>query len=104
MKKRIRLFWICTFIMLLIEGCSVKYNIDDFVGKTSVEIISEFGSFDCTTMPADSDGLYRNCRCGYTIKGAQKNFLGTSEEILFFVVFDENGIAIECEEDYRPGA
>ena len=32
-----------------------KYDADDFIGKTSLEITSEFGSFDCTTMPVNAD-------------------------------------------------
>lgn len=26
-----------------------------------------------------------------------------SDEVLFFISFDENGYAVKCEEDYRPG-
>ena len=84
-------------------GCGHKYKSDDFIGKTSVEIISAFGAFDCTTMSADTDGLYKNCRCGYTIRKTQKGFFGTSAEVLIFIVFDENGKAVGCEENYRPG-
>jgi hypothetical protein len=54
-------------------------------------------------MPADGDGLYRNCRCGYTIQKPQKGFLGTQPEKIFFICFDENGVAISCEEGFRPG-
>lgn len=80
-----------------------KYSENDFIGKTSAEIVNEFGLFDCVGMPASEDGLYRNCRCGYTIKDPQKRFFGSSPEILFFIIFDENGIAIASEEGYRPG-
>ena len=103
MKKRIILFIFCTVCVLSLAGCRSKYHADDFIGKTSAQIISEFGSFDCITMPVSADGLYRNCRCGYTIKEPNKGFLGTSAEVLFFITFDENGIAITCEEGYRPG-
>ena len=90
------------FIMTL-AGCSPGYAAGDFLGKTSAEIVSEYGSFDCTFMPAGEDGVYKNCKCGYTIKEAQKSFLGTREEVLMFIVFDENGIAVHCEKGYRPG-
>jgi hypothetical protein len=46
---------------------------------------------------------YRNCRCGYTIQKPQKGFLGTQPEKIFFICFDENGVAISCEEGFRPG-
>ena len=51
----------------------------------------------------DEDGIYRNCSCGYTIKEPRVGFLGTSDEILFYIKFDEDGIATECREDVRPG-
>lgn len=98
--KRYILLFICIF--LIGTGCSSKYNKDDFIGKSSLKIVEEYGEFDCTTMPISEDGLYRNCRCGYTIEEPRKGFLGTSSEVLFFISFDENGIAIKCEEGYRP--
>lgn len=102
--KRILSFFAVTVILLsILAGCSSGYSEDDFLGKSSAEIIDEFGSFDCVTMPMSEDGLYRNCRCGYTIKEPITGFLGTSPELLFFIGFDNNGIAVECEEGYRPG-
>lgn len=103
MKRKIVRVLVCIFLSLALVGCSYKYNTEDFIGKSSAEIISQYGDFDCTTMSASDDGLYRNCRCGYTIREEQKGFFGKSAEILFFVVFDENGMAIECEEGNRPG-
>jgi len=103
MKRSMVRVLICVLLGLIFVGCSSKYNTEDFIGKSSAEIVSQYGAFDCTTMPVNEDGLYKNCRCGYTIKEAQGDFLGTSEEVLFFITFDENGIAIECEEGYRPG-
>lgn len=94
---------VCVCLLLSLAGCAAKYNTEDFIGKTSAEIISEYGSFDCTTMPAGDDGLYRNCSGGYTIKATKTGFFGNSEEVLFFISFDENGIAAECAEGYRPG-
>ena len=104
MKKKIMMIFICFFVfMLFLVGCDDKYHEDQFLGKTSAEIVNEYVQFDCTLMPLDEDGLYRNCRCGYTIKEPQVGFLGTSPEILFFIYFDENGIAVSCDEEYRPG-
>lgn len=103
MKKKSLLLLICTMIAMFSIGCGNSYKSDDFIGRTSADIINEFGPFDCVTMSADTDGLYKNCSCGYTIKEARKGFPGTSAEVLFFVVFDENGMAVECEEGYRPG-
>ena len=75
----------------------------EFIGKTSADIEKEFGLFDCVGMPADDDGLYRSCRCGYTVKEAKKGFWGTEPETLLFISFDENGLATKTEEGYRPG-
>ena len=103
MKKSIAIAFTISLLVLLLVGCSSKYNPENFIGKTSEEIISQYGSFDCLSMPADEDGLYKNCRCGYTIKKAAKGFLGESEEELLFITFDENGVATMCDEGYRPG-
>lgn len=103
MKKCIEIILVSILLMLSFVGCSTKYNAEDFIGKTSAEIISQYGAFDCVGMPVSEDGLYSNCQCGYTIQKPQKGFLGTSPEILFFIKFDGNGIATECTEGYRPG-
>ncbi len=88
---------------IVLIGCTSPYRAEQFLGRTSAEITAEFGSFDCVTAPADADGLYRSCSCGYTIREPRVGFLGTSPEVLFFISFDADGIAYECTEGYRPG-
>ncbi len=90
-------------ISLLLVSCGGKYDESDFLGKTSAEIVSEFGKFDIMSKPADSDGLHRNAVCGYTIREKRKGLLDSIPEVLIFIHFDENGIAEGCEEGYRPG-
>ena len=102
-KRRAALIAVCICLCLSTAGCRARYDADDIIGKTSLEIMSEYGEFECVTMPVGEDGLYRNCRCGYTVKEARKGFLDKSEEVLFFIGFDENGVAVECEKGYRPG-
>ena len=103
MKTRIAVLLICCVLALNLMACSAKYSANDFIGKTSSEIEAEFGPFDCLGMPAGEDGLYRNTKCGYTIKESRVGFLGTDPEVLIFIKFDENGTAVSCEEGYRPG-
>ena len=103
MRKSVVAVLAVVCLVLCFAGCAPRYRSEDFVGRSSEEIIGEYGSFDCTTIPASDDGLYRNCRGGYTIKEPKAGFFGTSEEVLFFISFDENGIATECAEGYRPG-
>ena len=103
MKKKTIAVLLCSVFLLFLAGCNEKYHEKQFLGKNSVEIVNEFGQFDCTLMPAGEDGLYRSCRCGYTVKEPQAGFLGTTEEVLFYIHFDENGIAVSCDEGYRPG-
>ena len=91
-------------LVLIFSSCATaKYRESDFIGKTSAEIEAEFGAFDCCQNHAGADGIYRNASCGYTIREPRKVFLGTDPEILFFISFDENGIAYKCYEGYRPG-
>lgn len=101
MKKTVALI-IATILMMTLAGCK-EYQEENFVGKTSAQVMAEYGEFDCVGMPADADGLYRNTCCGYTIKESRVGLLGTDPEVLFFIHFDKNGIAVECEEGYRPG-
>ena len=103
MKRALAFILALIGTLCLLTACTAKYHEKDLIGKTSAEITAEYGPFDCILMPADADGLYKNCRCGYTIKEAQKGFFGRTEEVLFFISFDENGIAVSCGEGYRPG-
>ena len=103
MKKRIAVLLICCVLALNLMGCSAKYSANDFIGKTSAEIEAEFSAFDCLEWPISEDGLYRNTCCGYTIKEPRVGFLGTDPEWLVFIRFDENGVAYDTYEGYRPG-
>ena len=98
--------WIVCVLLccLLLSGCTTKqYRESDFLGKTSTQIIAEYGDFDCINNHADGDGIYRSTSCAYTITEPRKGFLGTDPEVLIFIVFDHNGIAVRCYEGFRPG-
>lgn len=105
MKKRVSAIPICIALLFFLVGCGIgqKYNADDYIGKTSAQIEAEYGAFDCCGQPADNDGLYRGTACGYTIQEAKKGFFGTDPEKLVFIQFDENGVACNTYEGYRPG-
>ena len=103
MGRHMKLLFVCVCFCALLAGCANGYRDENFLQKTSLEIEKEYGGFDCVTMPASGDGLYRNCRCGYTVKEAGQGLLSRSEEVLCFITFNEDGIAVECEEGYRPG-
>ena len=101
MKKQIAL---TALLSLLLIGCSSeKYSEADFLGRSSAQIVAQFGEFDCTGRSPDADGLYRSTSCGYTVREPRTGFLGTDPELLFFISFDENGVAFDCYEGYRPG-
>ena len=102
MKKTAAAILLLGLFALLLSGCA-RYHENELLGRSSQEIEAVYGNFDCVGMPADEDGRYRNTFCGYTIKEPVTGFLGTSPEELFFIYFDENGIAVECSEGYRPG-
>jgi hypothetical protein len=103
MKKLVSFLILSVFILIVFTSCTSKYNEKKILGQTSAALIAAYGEFDLADVSPDADGLYRNCRCGYTIKEPKVGFLGTSPEILLFIKFDENGIAVACEEGYRPG-
>ena len=101
MKRWFMLVLVCC--LLLCSCGKAKYREADFLGKTSAQITVEFGEFHCGSSHIGEDGLYRNASCGYTIKEPRVGYLGTDPEVLFFIFFDENGIAVRCYEGYRPG-
>ena len=101
-KKYLTTAFACTLLCLALVSCSSRYHKKDVLGKTSAEIINLYGPFDFMTMDTSEDGLYRSCRCGYTIKEARAGFFGTSDEEMFFIVFDEDGIAVGIFEGVRP--
>ena len=103
MKKHVLILFAAVIFTLTLAGCSSKYDAEDFIGKTSAEIVDENGDFDCVIGEAGEDGLYRNSKCGYTIKEKKTGLLGSSDEVLFFICFDENGVATSCAEGVRPG-
>ena len=102
MGRHVLALFAAVIFTLTLAGCSSKYDAGDFIGKTSAEIVDENGNFDCVIGEAD-DEIYSNCKCGYTIKEKEAGFLGSSDEVLFFICFDENGVATRCEEGVRPG-
>ncbi len=71
-----------------------------FVGKSAQSILETYGSFDYGDR-AKTD--YANCTVGYTIRQASPGFLQQRPELLFYIHFDENGIADRCYEGERKG-
>jgi hypothetical protein len=105
MKKQIAMLLVCAVFLFSLAGCTAKhkYNANDYLGKTSAQIEEEYGKFDCCGQPVGDDGMYRNTACGYTIQEPKKGLLGSDPEWLVFIQFDENGIAYNTYEGYRPG-
>lgn len=104
MKKILSIALILVVLYLCYAGFPSGYREKDFIGKTSAEIVKQYGSFDFTTIAVREDGLYKNCKCGYIVQESSVKFGGTSREMMFFVVFDENGIAVSCFESGTPAA
>ena len=102
--KKVILYSILLLLLLPFGACTkCNYSESDFLGKTSTQIQLEFGEFDCVGKHPDEAGVYRNTSCGYTIRESRQGFLGTKPELLLFICFDENGVAYDCYEGYRPG-
>ena len=103
--KKITAVLVYVILLLIFSGCSAKqnYNAEYYIGKTSSQIEEEYGAFDCCGRPSSEDGVYRNTACGYTIQEPKRGFLGTDPEWLVFICFDENGVAYDTYEGYRPG-
>lgn len=99
--KKLLLLWL--LLIFILSGCGKKFNSDDYIGKTSADIIEEYGDFDYVLEDTDPEGLYKSTKCGYTYREKKVGFLGTSEEEFFFIHFNERGIAYKCDYGVRPG-
>ena len=82
-------------IICVLSGCK-PYDPDSIIGLNSIQIIEKYGEFDNVSMPKSSDGLYRNCSCGYIVSQANKGFLGTTPAQVFMIYFDDDGLAYKC--------
>jgi len=96
MKKHIKI--IALFLVVLcFSGCGrARLDESDVIGLTSAEIVEKYGDFDRKQGIPDSEGLYRDCGCGYLTKEAKKGFFGTTPEEYFMIYFDDDGIAVFC--------
>ena len=107
MKKPFRfaiVFLLCTVLCTVLSGCG--YDEEWIIGKTSVEIQEQYGTFyrvellpDSRYVQADADVFYKNADCYYLIEEERVGWLGTYPEEYFVIRFDENGIAIDCYEE-----
>ena len=97
MKKIIVTLLLIAFCAIFITGCSnIKYNEQDFIGKTSLQVEAQYGKFDNIRAPADDSGLYKNCRCGYLVAKEKKGLFGSPAQF-YMISFDENGVAYKAE-------
>ncbi len=55
--KKITTIFMSVCLMLFLAGCGDKYKEEDFIGKTSLEIVEEYGPFDCVIASPGEDGL-----------------------------------------------
>ena len=95
MKRKCILFVVIVAILLCFSSCGTKYkyDADEVVGLTSIQIVEKYGNFDRSPGYPNEDGLYCNVRCGYLITPASKGCSGSPYPEYFMIYFDENGVA-----------
>ena len=103
-KRFISIFILCVLLSTVLSGCG--YDEEWIIGKTSVEIQEQYGTFYRVELlpggpyvQADADVFYKNADCYYLIKEERVGYLGTYPEEYFVIRFDENGIAVDCYEE-----
>ncbi|MBR4053894.1 MAG: hypothetical protein IKK06_03735 [Clostridia bacterium] len=103
-KRFISIFILCVLLSTVLSGCG--YDEEWIIGKTSVEIQEQYGTFyrvellpDSRYVQADADVFYKNADCYYLIEEERVGWLGTYPEEYFVIRFDENGIAVDCYEE-----
>ena len=62
MKYTKILFLLSLLLIFVLSGCGKKFNSDDYIGKTSAEIIEEHGAFDYVLGDTDTEGLYKSTK------------------------------------------
>lgn len=101
MKRTLCLLCLVSLLALCLSGCA-KYAPNHFLGKTSAQIEKQYGNYDLAGVSfVSTDSSYRGFGYGYLIKESQVGFLGTTPAEYFFIVFDENGIAVDCYKGYH---
>lgn len=98
MKRKCILFVVIVAILLCFSSCGTKYkyDADEVVGLTSIQIVEKYGNFDRKQGYPNEDGLYCNCACGYLIKPKKVGYFGTTPPEYFMIFFDETGVAKHC--------
>ena len=94
MKRKFILFVVITAILLCFSSCGTKYkyDADEVVGLTSIQVVEKYGDFDWKGYP-NAEGLYCDGRCGYLITPASKGLFGSPYPEYFMIYFNENGVA-----------
>ena len=98
-----RKFLLCflALLFLFVSGCS-KYSESDFIGKTAAQIQEQYGAFDLPGASfVSTDSSYQGYGYGYLTKESQVGFLGTTPAEYYFIIFDENSIAVDCYTGYH---
>ena len=106
MKKTFRfaiVFLMCAALCTVLSGCSGhSYDTDWIIGKTSAEIEEKYGAFEITfSYEPSEDGLYKNAKCGYYYLDHIDLLGNDSNEMIFVIRFNEDGVAESCYERYR---
>ena len=102
-KRFISIFILCVLLSTVLSGCSGhSYDTDWIIGKTSAEIEEKYGAFESTFSNEPSEeGLYKNAQCGYYYLDHIDLFGNDSNEMIFVIRFNEDGVAESCYERYR---
>lgn len=89
------------FLFLAVSGCS-QYRKADILGKNAAQIQETYGTFDLVDASfVTTDSAYHGLGSGYLVKESRVGFLGTKPAEYFFIVFDKDGIAIDCYNGYH---
>lgn len=97
-KKALPILLILTLLCLIFVGEMIgRYDVDWMIGKTSERIQKRYGEFDGHSEELGEDGLYKNCYCIYIVQTGKRDLFGDqlpTERL--YVIFDDNGIAIDA--------
>lgn len=102
MKKKIVVSVAILLAVLLIAGIvclcvqvRCVNRISWILGKTSAEVAQRYGTFYEGSWPSTGE-------CSFLVREQKSGFLNYSEELLFTIWFDANGVARKCYIEWGP--
>ena len=97
MKRLFCIGLVITLTVVMLSGCSLKYNEAFIVGRSMDSIIAQFGEPDGIKPLKNENGEQTGTFIYYNLLDLWDKFFGSYATERFRVWFDQNGVAVKCD-------